>query len=113
MKVVGWTNWDNTKYRNLSPSEQENREYIDAIIAELRSNRYMFSGTYHQEGEYGCPVFEDGSKFAGRTRCWGRIMAEAFPSTVSHACIGLTYVIWAWLPPDGIEQKIPSDRGLQ
>ena len=58
--------------------EQAWREAEDVVKECIRRNGFKFSGEYHQYGEYGMPMFEDGSVLFCSWRHWGSIMAEAW-----------------------------------
>lgn len=98
MRVIGWTNWDDSRdihtYRN-DPLYNDRR---NAVIRELREKGYRFSGSYHQNGEYGVPVFDDGKALAVTQRSWGAIMADAFPKEVGTD--EYAYCVWAWINPE-------------
>lgn len=51
-----------------------------SVIRELRDNNYHFSGDYHQNGDFGCPIIDDKYSFEVSEREWGAIMAEAYPN---------------------------------
>ena len=58
---------------------------------------YHFSGFYHQGGELGVPVFDDGDWFKVSYRTWGQIMADAYPEEMTQA--KSSYTVWAWCSP--------------
>lgn len=70
--------WD--KCANKPDEERERlwKEMEDAVIDSIRRNRFKFGGTYHQNGDFGMPMFEDGTIFFVSMRHWGRIMADAW-----------------------------------
>ena len=67
---------------------------FDAFVLELRKRGYHFTGFYHQGGEYGVPVFDDGGWLRVSFRQWGAIMAKAFPEEVGTD--KMAYIHWAW-----------------
>ena len=94
MKIVKWvTGLDHTQTpsRLLYPAFEEKlagrprdeierawHEAEDLVKACIRRNGFKFSGEYHQYGEYGMPMFDDGSVLFCSWRHWGSIMAEAW-----------------------------------
>ena len=94
MKIVKWvTGLDHTKNppKLLYPAFGEKlvgrphdelhrawQEVEDIVKACIRRNGFKFSGEYHQYGECGLPMFDDGSVLFCSWRHWGSIMAEAW-----------------------------------
>ena len=96
MKVIGWTGWDDPRYpeddlNEPMPVFEERRQ---ATIEELRKRNYHLDGFYHQGGELGVPVFDDGGWLRVTYRTWGQIMADAFPRETGGD--SMSYVVWAW-----------------
>lgn len=104
MKVVGWTEWDdNTWSRTTEHTWDEARA---AVIEALRAGQYKFTGDYHQNGDFGVPVLDNGEVFQVSQRQWGSIMADAYPE--EHAPADeYSYTRWAWIAPG--EMKIPEE----
>ncbi|MBR6632518.1 MAG: hypothetical protein IKK89_11360 [Alistipes sp.] len=104
MKIVGWTEWDDPRYREMFPlggtyKEAEIKAVRSVIAKELRNNGYKFTGSYHQDGDYGVPVFDSGEVFQCSQRMWGGIMAEAYSDEIDNSD-NLGYTVWAWIPPE-------------
>ena len=97
MKVIGWTGWDDPRYREDYLSDPLFEEHRNAVIDELRKRNYHFSGFYHQGGELGVPVFDDGDWFKVSYRTWGQIMADAYPEEMGQT--KSAYIEWAWCSP--------------
>ena len=76
-KVIGWTNYEN--YDILDSKNTIGFAESNAIIAEIRKHKYLFSGWHHQEW-YDCcvPVLNDGKKRCFSQRGWGHIMASSY-----------------------------------
>ena len=73
-KVIGWTNNDDENYPIMEENSLEVRE---AIIADIRANKYVFTG-YDHHFEYTCtPVLNNGKRVCYGQRAWGGVMAEA------------------------------------
>lgn len=109
MQVTGWTDWENPNYEAWDdcPSRRTVEEYNEAfqtIAAELRAKGYMFSGYYHQGGDFGVPLI-DGMRFEVTYRRWGGIMALAYPDKIDNS-EGFGYLDWAWSPKE--EQIVPT-----
>lgn len=85
-KVVGWCKWSD-KYRDWHDVHHCDDGARLAIMNEIRRNKYKFGGTYHQQGEFGCPVMEDGTVYIVTMRSWGSIMADVW---------GGDYCEYAW-----------------
>ena len=97
MKVIGWTGWEDPRYREDYLSDPLFEEHRNAVIEALREHNYHFSGFYHQGGELGVPVFDDGDWFKVSYRTWGQIMADAYPEEMTKA--KSAYIVWAWCSP--------------
>ena len=108
MRIIGWTEWDNPKYERLYPQTYE--EYLqveEAITNELRSKGYKFTGDYHQNGDFGVPILDNGMVYQCTQRCWGEIMASAYPDEVDDSD-GYGYCKWAWTPPEDMVAPEPN-----
>lgn len=104
MKIIGWTEWDDPNHKEMfrdggSYKAEDVDEAIKVISEELRKNGYKFSGIYHQNGDFGVPIFDNGEVFQCSQRMWGSIMAKAYPNEV-HNSDGYGYVDWAWMSPE-------------
>ena len=136
IEFIGWTNSENPNYSELTDVIRENLEednekpvshyvpkpgkedYVEVLrranqLAELLLINRLFikgikyDGPYHQNGEYGCPLFKVNDfgvfKWSCSFRAWGDVM--------EHAGYGLSYCDWAWecpeIPviPDKVEEK--------
>ena len=94
MRVIGWTNWHDPRYLQDDLSDPLFEERWQTAIEELRRHNYHMDGFYHQDGELGVPVFDDGGWLRVSYRTWGQLMAEAYPQEVGHH--PMAYVEWAW-----------------
>ena len=104
MKIVGWTEWDDPQDKEMFPIGGENKweevEAVELLIAkELKAHGYKFTGSYHQNGDYGVPIFDNGEVFQCSQRVWGSIMAAAYPDEIDNSD-GLGYTAWAWIAPE-------------
>lgn len=100
MKIVGWTWYGVHRCVRLSPKTLEETKQIKKIIAEeLRNKGYKFTGDYHQNGDYGVPIFDNGMIYECSQREWGDIMVQAYPDEIDNSD-GMGYCTWAWLPPE-------------
>ena len=93
MKVIKWTAWDDKHNDDLS-SKEEIEKYSVAVIKELRDKGYHFGAGYHQNGEHGVPVLDNGIYFQVSQRLWGEIMAKAFPEEFDNPEDPYNYVVW-------------------
>ena len=113
MKIIGWTDWDNQEYEEMFPlggkHTWRDKEEVERIIAEeLRSKGYKFTGDYHQNGDHGAPVFDNGKIYKGFQREWASIMADAYPDEIDNSD-GFGYCCkWAWIPPVDEEMVVPD-----
>ena len=131
IEFVGWTNFENPNYSEISDEIRENlvadneepishyvpkpekKNYVKIMRREnqlaelLLTNRIFlkgikFDGPYHQDGEYGCPLFKINDtgifKWSCSFRYWGEVM--------EHAGYGLSYCDWAW---DNPEEPVTPD----
>jgi len=100
MKVIEWTFYDDMGKIPELPNELYEKA-SDVVTAEIRENGYHFSGEYHQNGEFGCPIIEtdDGMKYQFQTtmRSWGALMAEAYPDEEYNCEPEFRYTKWAWM----------------
>ncbi len=77
------------------------REAEDIVKECIRRNGFKFSGKYHQYGEYGMPMFDDGSVLFCSWRHWGSIMFEAWDPDGDK---GLDYMDF-YMPGLGDDEK--------
>lgn len=96
LKIVGWTHWDDFRFQEDTSCGPDDELRRRLIAAELRKKGYRFNGCYHQDGEFGVPVFNDGTTYQCSQRMWGGIMAMAYPEEVKKGTEGAEYVFWAW-----------------
>lgn len=103
-KVIGWTNYDNEKYPCFDGSNDEYAAAYSAVVDEIREKGYRFSGDYHQWGESGSPVLNDGTLFILSMRGWGALMSEAVEPDNSDS---MAYMNWYMdcLPLHGEERR--------
>lgn len=90
-KVIGWTDYDNEKYPDFDEYGGDYGSAHSAVIDEIREKGYRFSGDYHQYGESGCPVLNDGTRFILSMRGWGALMSEAVEPDNSDS---MAYMNW-------------------
>ena len=125
MKIVKWvTGLDHTKSpskllypafevklagRSRDEVEQAWREAEDVVKECIRRNGFKFSGQYHQYGEYGMPMFDDGSVLFCSWRHWGSIMAEAWDPDGSK---GLDYMDFYMPGPSEDEKEVAPKHEL-
>lgn len=91
MKVTKWTYFGNcysviscwnllhTDSIDVSIADSLYKNARQAVIEDIRNNNYHFSGEYHQNGDFGCPIIDDEYSFEVSQREWGSIMADAYP----------------------------------
>lgn len=112
MKVTGWTWSENPDYpvidrRNIDDANFPYSwdEMWDLIARELRKKGYRFTGSYHQEGDYGAPVIDGKYQLLYSCREWGDIMEEAYQE---HPGDYFAYCKWAWIEPEGEKMCVPD-----
>ena len=76
LKVIKWMSW---KEAEPIPDASDDGNVIKAVIDSIRAGNFHFSGEYHQNGKYGVPLLNNGTKFCASMREWGEIMAKAYP----------------------------------
>lgn len=111
-KVTGWSDDCDERYIKVSgtfcmddnPPELDMSAIRKAIVREINSKGYKFTGDYHQNGEYGMPVINNKYIVCYSQRSWGGIMADALDLPNDD---GYAYVKWAWLPPEGETYIVP------
>ena len=96
MKVVRWTKWNDDYHFDYSDIEEVSK----VVAAELRNKGYHFDGSYHQNGDYGAPVLDDGRHVQVTQRTWGGIMAMAYPEEFDNPEDPHNYVVWYLGPED-------------
>lgn len=112
MEIIGWTEWGTPEYEELFPIGGEHnwnevREVERIISTELRQRGYKFTGDYHQNGDYGVPVFDNGKTYQCSQRTWGAIMAAAWPEEIGTD--PYAYTLWAWVAPNPSVTPTPKD----
>lgn len=103
MKIVGWTRFGDPNYAEMFPIGTRikkdypwNRTEVEnVIVEELRNSGYRFTGDYHQNGDFGVPIFDNGMVATFTKRQWGALMYRAYPDDGDYS-EGLEYVKWAW-----------------
>lgn len=111
MRITGWTEWDNPAYKEAYPIGMDSGFPYEIsavrklISEELRNKGYKFTGSYHQEGDFGVPIIDGEWLCQFTCRSWGDIMAMAYPEEIDDSD-GLGYVVWAWIPPDSCHSMI-------
>lgn len=98
MKVVKWTNWYDPEYLGREHDGIYEQSVLEAIASDLRNHGYKFTGDYHQNGDYGAPVLDDGTICQYSLRGWGRVMSLAYSDEIDDSD-GMGYCVWAWSPP--------------
>ena len=89
-------------------TENDFLEAKEAVVQELRKTGYHFDGTYHQNGDYGVPVLDNGLYYEVSMRTWGKTMADAFPEEFDNSDNDYNYVRW-YLGGEDLNYKIPYD----
>lgn len=105
MKVVKWAEWDDNHYMDVS-TEEEFEKARQVVIEELQKTGYHFDGAYHQNGDYGVPVLNNGLYYEVSMRTWGRTLADAFPEEFENPDDPLNYVRW-YLGGKELQYKFP------
>ena len=106
IKVIGWTDIYNAAYKEC---DYNNPKYIKAVIEEIKKTGYKFTGDYHQNGEYGAPVFNDDTLLFVTIDEWGWIIAKAY--NIYNEYKQVDRYKWAWMVPPGEKEIIP-DKNL-
>ena len=117
MKITDWTWYGNPKYKELDgtwimPGQQGQAEYDMAavrelIVREIKEKGYKFTGSYHQNGDFGCPVLDGKYIVLFSCREWGQIIEDAYKENPGNK---MAYCLWAWVPPDGAEEILPGQE---
>ena len=89
-RVIGWTYPEN--YDIPSSNETIGFAERNAIIDEIRKNKYLFSGWHHQESfNLTVPILNDFKKREFSQRGWGSIMAEAYGEMNDYSYANYTF----------------------
>lgn len=115
MKIVDWTWWGNPDYKKVRDCKITREEYEqrkEIVSCELRRMGYKFTGGYHQNGDYGVPIFDDGVMMEFSQREWGGIMAKAYPDEIDNSD-GMGYCAWAWVPPAPLRIPCGTDYNME
>jgi len=111
LHVVGYTGAfdDVPKFiREASPIGASD-EMTKAVVEDLRRNRFVFSGNYHQYGHTGIPVLSDGTLFMVSMRTWGKVMYDAVYGD-GKGDENQNYCAFAWSVWDGYaEENLPPE----
>lgn len=106
MEIVSWVDWDDNRFKFAEKDELFYERWKE-VVRELRRKNYRFTGNYHQYGDHGVPMFDDGMCFMVSMRMWGEVMAQAFPETATQG--EYAYCAWAWQCPEGETENVPED----
>ena len=106
MKITRWTYWSNQNFKTVDSMDKDQfDEATETVIQELKNKGYSFTGKYHQEGLYGCPVIDNTYLYNVSQRSWGNIMCKAYGISDRD---GMGYTYWAWDAPKGALQHYPD-----
>lgn len=112
LKVIGWTDYDNYDLVDYSDSnyEIEDAEYM-VIYNEVRKNKYLFSGSDHQNLDTGVPVLNNGKKVLFSMREWASLMESIYDKngTLSYMDF-MTYIDYYYSDGQLPESKIPDKK---
>ena len=99
--------WDSMQGSDFSSDEMNRRlsEAEDAVIDEIRANGYCFGAGYHQHGDFGTPLLDNGKVLFCYLRQWGRIMYRAHNPNGNDP---MGYCLYAFDDLDPREVKIPK-----
>lgn len=102
-KVIGYTDYDWSEFEDGENTDAA----IEAIIEDIKSHGYCFSGYAHQEYDNGVPVLNDGLARRFSQRGWGGVMAKA------HGFMGyMDYSSFAFSFGYDEEKMPPLDRAI-
>ncbi|MBR1747335.1 MAG: hypothetical protein IJ735_03900 [Clostridia bacterium] len=79
-RVIGWSWYDGDDFIGL-PDKDFTDEVWDAVLADVKSHGYLFTGEDQQERENCCPVLDDYRMARFSRRGFAHIMAEAHGKT--------------------------------
>lgn len=91
MKIISWEKYDPDKYEEFEGDEREIAD--EEVVKDIKKNQYLFDGYYHQYGEHGAPVFDNGKQFSATMRSWGAIMEECYPDLLDSYLV-MAYGWW-------------------
>lgn len=101
-RVVGWASYDDPE---LEDAEYNSSAAVMAIIDDIKTHGYDFTGYEHQEYRDCAPVLNDGKRRTFSQRGWGGIMARA------HGYFGAyDYSSFAFSIGETSKSKRPEDR---
>ena len=99
MDLLGFTNWSDDRYQEIEDHAEEEHAW-QVTVQYMKKHGYKFTGTYHQNGEYGTPFFDTKQKLCLSLRTWGALMAEVSElpkDTDNKYGLDMSYCHWAWL----------------
>jgi len=105
LKIIGWSEW------RFGAREATTDHHRELAIQEMRKNNYHWTGEYHQNGEGGVPVFNDGTRLQLSFRGWGSLMADAYPEEVADIEPKWAYCKYAWFNPD-LPHIVPKQEDI-
>lgn len=96
------------KWYNTSDFAKIEAQLDNVVIEELREHNYHFTGSDHQNYDYGCPIIDDKYIYCTDMRSWGDLIYQAFPNEdYSKYKEGMEYLKWAWTYPKNEEAILP------
>ena len=102
MKLIGFTTWHDDNYQTIEDfAEDDIAEKV--TIEYMKEHGYKFTGTYHQNGEFGTPYFDTNKKLCLSLRGWGALMAKVLdlPTDINNELgLDMSYCYWAWWADD-------------
>ena len=105
MRVTRWiTEQEQAKYCEAPDTD----EVFDAIIANIRENRYCFSGECRQEFFGLIPVIDETYLFSTTWRTWGQLMSEAWNELLGAEKFSYLDFYMKHYLPDGMVLKYPE-----
>jgi len=110
MKVVKMEDYENVE-NYLDCQEQNNfKEFWDCVKKFLIDKKIKYTGSWHQNWEYGVPIIEYNGKlyaFAVTMRRWGLIIAEAFYPENKDP---MAYLDWAFGIPKSESMDLDENK---
>ena len=88
MKVTGWTNWEDSRFKSVDDmNDEEFEEAQIAVTKEIKEKGYKITGESHQYCNNCCPVIDNTYIYCVSMRSWGKTMADAlgYPNEDKYA----------------------------
>lgn len=79
IEIVGFTDYSSS-YPTIHLTSDIKDEVVSAVVNYFKDKTICYSGNYHQNGDYGVPVFSNGTCLRCSMRKWAQLMGMIYSS---------------------------------